>query len=135
MVDQCPCLLVQLHRRQRYPKRHQSPFSQASVGEGSDEGTAGRILFTAGTFDRGGSTQAFNGRDKFDFILMMMDEMREACEVGPRPFDFNGLAWIHANDVYRYKPSQPDPPPNSRARSQLPARERKTRWSPGSSVY
>ena len=54
---------------------------QASMRSGTNETAAGRILFVVSTFDRGESTRAFKGRDKFDFILMMMDEMREACEV------------------------------------------------------
>ena len=54
----------------------------SSTEEANGEAGAGRILFMVTTFDRGQSTRDFNGRDKLDYMLMMMDEMREACEVG-----------------------------------------------------
>lgn len=41
----------------------------------------GRILYVISSFDRGQRLGPFFKVDKLDFILMMMDEMREACEV------------------------------------------------------
>lgn len=42
---------------------------------------AGRILFVMTSFDRGRRLGPSFKKDKLDFILLMMDEMREACEV------------------------------------------------------
>lgn len=43
----------------------------------------GRILYVISSFDRGQRLgKEFTDKlDKMDFILMMLDEMREACEV------------------------------------------------------
>ena len=47
----------------------------------------GRILYVISSFDRGERLgKKFRQQsDKMDFVLMMLDEMREACEVGARP--------------------------------------------------
>eukprot|EP00752_Nemacystus_decipiens_P002171 g2067.t1 len=56
--------------------------------------SAGRILYVISSFDRGERLgPAFRGHDKLDFILMMMDEMREACEVGFSPHVHLIAAW------------------------------------------
>lgn len=42
----------------------------------------GRILFVITSFDRGARLGAgYRDVDKLDYVLMMLDEMREACEV------------------------------------------------------
>lgn len=68
-----------------------SPFcttisSKAKENVGGDKEVAasaqgGRILYVISSFDRGQRLGPFFDVDKLDFILMMMDEMREACEV------------------------------------------------------
>lgn len=50
--------------------------------ERKDGGSRGRILFVVTSFSL--RQAALTGSplvDKFDFVLLMMDEMREACEV------------------------------------------------------
>eukprot|EP00903_Cladosiphon_okamuranus_P021243 g19515.t2 len=55
----------------------------------------GRILYVISSFDRGERLgKMFTEKsDKLDFILMMMDEMREACEVGFSPHVHVIAAW------------------------------------------
>eukprot|EP00752_Nemacystus_decipiens_P002193 g2087.t1 len=57
--------------------------------------TDGRILYVISSFDRGqrlGKKYA-DKLDKMDFVLMMLDEMREACEVGFSPEVHLLAAW------------------------------------------
>lgn len=67
------------------------------VEPGSGRG-AGRILFVITSFDRGQRLERdFTKVDKLDYILMMMDEMREACQVGARRgFWSNCSVWLVA---------------------------------------
>ncbi|CAM9935415.1 unnamed protein product [Ectocarpus sp. 4 AP-2014] len=58
-------------------------------GADADENTrgddAGRILFVMTSFDRGRRLGPSFKKDKLDFMLLMMDEMREACEASRQP--------------------------------------------------
>lgn len=69
------------------PRRRQALSDKWSGGE-RDDGKAGaqlggrRILYVITSFDRGKRLgRDYKQIDKLDYILMMMDEMREACEV------------------------------------------------------
>lgn len=45
-------------------------------------GSKGRILLVVSSIDRGQRLgRKFRNLDKMNYVLMMMDEMREACEV------------------------------------------------------
>jgi len=69
-------------RRRRHPSTLCRPFLHVQVRAREGEYTGdGRLLFVVTTFNRGRPTSEFGGRDRFDLILVMMDEMREACEV------------------------------------------------------
>lgn len=63
-----------------------STFGQEGEEEEGESPTRptgyGRILYVITSFDRGRRLgREFKGVDKLDYVLMMMDEMREACEV------------------------------------------------------
>eukprot|EP00904_Undaria_pinnatifida_P007118 jgi/Undpi1/3536/HiC_scaffold_16.g06908.m1 len=61
--------------------------------EGKDK-QLGRILYVISSFDRGRRLgRHFKAVDKLDYILMMMDEMREACEAGFSPQVHLITAW------------------------------------------
>lgn len=46
------------------------------------QGGTPRILFVVTSFDRGTRLgMGYKGLDKLDYVLMIADEMREACEV------------------------------------------------------
>lgn len=46
------------------------------------QGGTPRILFVVTSFDRGTRLgMGYRGLDKLDYVLMIADEMREACEV------------------------------------------------------
>ncbi|CAN0243234.1 unnamed protein product [Pylaiella littoralis] len=54
----------------------------------------GRVLYVISSFDRGKRLgQFYQHVDKVDYILMMMDEMREACELGFSPEIHLIAAW------------------------------------------
>lgn len=59
--------------------------SQPEKGQNTTrtEPPMGRILYVISSFDRGQrlGKQFTNKLDKLDFVLLMLDEMREACEV------------------------------------------------------
>lgn len=70
------------------PTRRRELIYKWSYGKRSEEagatgGESGRILYVISSYDRGKRLGlGYNGKvDKLDYILMMMDEMREACEV------------------------------------------------------
>lgn len=49
---------------------------------GERHAVAQKILYVITSFDRGKRLgRKFRGVDKLDYVLMMADEMREACEV------------------------------------------------------
>lgn len=57
--------------------------SRRQDGEGGGHGGAPRILYVITSFDRGRrlGPQFRRVIDKLDYVLMIADEMREACEV------------------------------------------------------
>ncbi|CAM9388502.1 unnamed protein product [Choristocarpus tenellus] len=58
------------------------------------EEKGGRILYVITSFDRGNRLgRKFRSVDKLDFVLMMLDEMREACELGFSPQVHFIAAW------------------------------------------
>ncbi|CAM9961614.1 unnamed protein product, partial [Hapterophycus canaliculatus] len=71
----------------------------AARGNGSERkedpasAQGGRILYVISSFDRGQRLGPAFEVDKLDFVLMMMDEMREACEVGFSPRIHLIAAW------------------------------------------
>ncbi|CAM9765718.1 unnamed protein product, partial [Ectocarpus fasciculatus] len=79
-------------------RRRKSNTSSSQEGGGdADENTdgddAGRILLVVTSFDRGRRLGPSFKKDKLDFILLMMDEMREACEAGFSPHVHLIAAW------------------------------------------
>ncbi|CAM9558598.1 unnamed protein product [Ectocarpus fasciculatus] len=62
---------------------------------GATGGESGRILYVISSYDRGKRLGlGYDGKvDKLDYILMMMDEMREACEAGFSPHVHLITAW------------------------------------------
>lgn len=52
--------------------------------------SAPRILFVITSFDRGRRLRTMKDVDKLDYVLMIMDEIREACEVG----GVSGEVWV-----------------------------------------
>ncbi|CAN0394916.1 unnamed protein product [Pylaiella littoralis] len=78
---------------------------QSNATDEKGGGTAtplGRILYVISSFDRGQRLgKAFTQlNDKLDYILMMMDEMREACEVGFSPEVHLIAAWDPSDVVH-----------------------------------
>lgn len=52
-----------------------------------------RILFVVTSFDRGGRLgKTIHELDKLDYVLMIMDEIRDACEVRAC-FKWDGMRW------------------------------------------
>ncbi|CAM9113621.1 unnamed protein product [Ectocarpus sp. 8 AP-2014] len=76
--------------------RTNTSSSQEGGGD-ADENTrgddAGRILFVMTSFDRGSRLGPSFKKDKLDFILLLMDEIREACEAGFSPTVHLIAAW------------------------------------------
>ncbi|CAB1108096.1 unnamed protein product [Ectocarpus sp. CCAP 1310/34] len=68
-------------------------YRSSDGGENSRGDDAGRILFVMTSFDRGRRLGPSFKKDKLDFILLMMDEMREACEAGFSPNVHLIAAW------------------------------------------
>lgn len=81
---------VPLPRLPPSPRPHVTSHKANGGGKGEGEDIpGGRILYVVSSFDRGQRlAPKFRGHDKLDFILMMMDEMREACEVRTRGGDW-----------------------------------------------
>ncbi|CAN0123102.1 unnamed protein product, partial [Ectocarpus sp. 13 AM-2016] len=76
--------------------RSNTSSSQEGGGDADDNtrgDDAGRILFVMTSFDRGRRLGPSFKKDKLDFILLMMDEMREACEAGFSPNVHLIAAW------------------------------------------
>ncbi|CAM9880486.1 unnamed protein product [Ectocarpus sp. 12 AP-2014] len=83
------------------PTRRRELIYKWSYGKGPEEsagvtgGESGRILYVISSYDRGKRLGlGYDGKvDKLDYILMMMDEMREACEAGFSPHVHLIAAW------------------------------------------
>lgn len=61
------------------PKRYRSSVARSLMRR---QGGTPRILFVVTSFDRGTRLGTrYRGLDKLDYVLMIADEMREACEV------------------------------------------------------
>lgn len=93
-----------------------SPQSNATDEKGGGTATPlGRILYVISSFDRGQRLgKAFTQlNDKLDYILMMMDEMREACEVSVDSSWTNSRrkrkATIPASNIFACRRNLPTP--------------------------
>lgn len=56
--------------------------TDCTAAQGGAQVSAPRILFVITSFDRGTRLLGTKGVDKLDYVLMIADEIREACEVG-----------------------------------------------------